>query len=99
MPEFSYTARDNSGEKVSGTLSALTERDVVNTLTGKSLFPIEVKSLERKQITIGGGRVKPQVISTFYEQLASLMKNGVPLLRSLRISRGPDFERDTQEID
>ena len=85
MPDFSYTARDMSGEKVSGTLSALTERDVVNLLTGKSLFPIEVKSLEKKQITIGGGGVNPQLISTFYEQLASLMKNGVPMLRSLRI--------------
>lgn len=85
MPEFSYIARDMSGQRVTGNLSANSERDVINTLSGRSLFPIEVKSSEKKGISFSGGRVNAQTISTFYDQLASLMKNGVPMLRSLAI--------------
>ncbi len=87
MPTFEYVAREMSGEKVTGSLSANTERDVLNTLTAKSLFPISVSSAERKQIRFGGRRVGGSKISSFYEQLASLIQNGVPLLRSLNILR------------
>jgi len=86
MPDFSYTARNATGEMVSGSMSANTERDVVNALSGKSLFPIKVESQEAaKAISFGGGRVSDQKIAVFYEQLASLIINGVPMLRSLSI--------------
>ena len=86
MPEFTYTARSVSGEIVSGSMSANTERDVVNSLSGKQLFPVKVVSQEEKKpITFGGGRVSDQKIAVFYEQLASLISNGVPMLKSLRI--------------
>lgn len=86
MPEFTYTARSATGEMVSGSMSANTERDVVNSLSGKSLFPVKVVSQEEKKpISFGGGRVSEQKIAVFYEQLASLISNGVPMLRSLRI--------------
>jgi general secretion pathway protein F/type IV pilus assembly protein PilC len=87
MPEYSYIARDMSGNRETGSLSAKSERDVINLLSAKSLFPIEVKSTKSKGIQIGGRRVSSQMVSTFYDQLASLMKNGVPMLRSLSILR------------
>lgn len=76
-----------SGELVSGTLSANTERDVISSLSNQSLFPVKVVSNEkaRKEISFGSGRVSDQQIAVFYEQLATLMKNGVPMMRSLKI--------------
>lgn len=88
MPKFTYVARDMAGEKITGDMNANTERDVVNSLTSRSLFPVDVSSAEKKQITVGGsGRVSGAKIASFYEQLASLISNGVPLLRSLNILR------------
>jgi general secretion pathway protein F/type IV pilus assembly protein PilC len=87
MPEFTYTARNIDGTKVSGKMSANTERDVIGALSQQSLFPIEVTTPQpSKPITFGGG-VSDQKIAVFYEQLASLLNNGVPLLRSLSILR------------
>ena len=81
MPEFTYTARSMSGEMVSGTINASTEREVVNTLSGQSLFPIKVSTeLEKKPLTFGRG-ISDQKIAVFYEQLASFMSNGVPMLQ------------------
>ena len=89
MPEFSYTARDMTGQLVTGRLSANTESDAVAALSGQSLFPIKVASDEEKSkgmsISFGSGKVSAQKIAVFYEQLSTLMTNGVPMLRSLKI--------------
>jgi len=87
MPEFTYTARSLDGTKVSGKMTAKTERDVIGALSKDSLFPIKVQApVEKKAITFGSG-ISPQKIAVLYEQLASLLTNGVPLLRSLKILR------------
>ena len=49
MPEFAYTARDEKGEKVSGTVSAATERDVLAALANKALFPLQVAAENSRQ--------------------------------------------------
>jgi general secretion pathway protein F/type IV pilus assembly protein PilC len=88
MPDFTYTARNMSGQLVSGKLSANTEKEVIASLSKQSLFPVKVASDEiekPKAISFGGGRVSDQQISVFYEQLATLMRNGVPMLRSLNL--------------
>ncbi len=85
MPDFTYKARNLAGEIISGSMSANTERDVVNMLSGQQLFPVAVETEgEKKGITFGG-RISDQKIAVFYEQLASLITNGVPMIRSLNI--------------
>jgi general secretion pathway protein F/type IV pilus assembly protein PilC len=84
MPEFTYIARQADGERVEGSMSAQTERDVINSLVGKKLFPVEVSG-EKKPISISVGGVSGQVMAIFYAQLSSLLASGVPLLRSLNI--------------
>ena len=68
-------------------MSANSEGEVVNSLSGKSLFPVKVSSEEAaKPVTINfGGRVSDQKIAVFYEQFATLMANGVPMMRALNI--------------
>lgn len=102
MPEYTYKARNLAGEIVSGSMFANTERDVVSALSGKSLFPVAVETeKEKKQITFGG-RVNDQKIAVFYEQLSSLISNGVPMMRSLKIlkeqTRMPVFETALEDV-
>ena len=88
MPEFTYIARGLDGVKVSGTMIANTEVEVTNALSNQSLFPIQVDSPKApKSFSLPGfgGGISDQKIAVFYEQMASLLSNGVPLLKSLKI--------------
>ena len=90
MPIFAYTARDMTGKAVSGTIEAGNEREVSLTLSERSLFPVNVTD-----VTKGGGfasltsgrrkKVKGQTMAVFYSQLASLLRSGVPMIRSLQV--------------
>lgn len=88
MPTYAYTARDLSGKIVTGSIEAANEREVAALLGEKSLFPSKVAAKENS-----GGRslfgqrksVKGQVMATFYGQLASLLRSGVPMIRSLNV--------------
>jgi type II secretory pathway component PulF len=103
MPEFNYKARNLQGEITSGSLFANTEKDLVAALSAKALFPVSVTAeVEKKQISFGGGRVSDQKIAAFYEQLASLITNGVPMMRSLRIlkeqAQAPAFRTALEDV-
>ncbi len=96
MPNFTYVARDMQGQKISGELPAASERDVINLLTGRSLFPISIKAEKASASASFGGGISSQRIATFYSQLASLLRNGVPLLRSLSILREQSSHQSLQ---
>ena len=85
MPAFDYVARNLEGQRVTGTLSAATEREAIAQLSGNSLFPLQVTPEKPSGISLGGGRVKGQLLATTYSQLGSLIRSGVPLLRSIKI--------------
>ena len=87
MPEFAYIARNSSGEKITGTLAASTEREVASMLASRSLFPVEVVADKATAPRQSGKRVKGQLMATAYGQLAALLRSGVPLLRSLNVLR------------
>ncbi|MEM9645626.1 MAG: type II secretion system F family protein [Planctomycetota bacterium] len=91
MPTFAYTARDMSGQSVSGKVEAGTEREASSMLAEKSLFPVSIKDTAAggAMAAISGGRankkVKGQVMATFYGQMASLLRSGVPMIRALTV--------------
>ncbi len=88
MPDFTYTARTLTGQKVTGKLSAGTKRDALTQLGQQQLFPLEVVPAKAAGLglKLGWGRgVSAQVLATTYGQLADLLRSGVPLLRSLKI--------------
>lgn len=87
MPEFQYIARELSGREVTGLLTAGSEQEAVNTLSGKALFPTRIALAEgevRHQQAVVK-RVRARHIAIVYSQLADLLASGVPLLRSLEI--------------
>ncbi len=87
MPEFEYTARELTGKQVAGSLTAASEQDALANLAARSLFPLKVTVSEasKKQAAAGSRRVRSRYLTTFYNQLADLLRSGVPLLRSLQL--------------
>ncbi len=104
MPDFDYIARELSGKQVAGTLTATSEKDALSVLQSKSLFPMSIGMSEetRKQVVSGSKRVPGKYLTTFYNQLADLLRSGVPLLRSLQLLEGqtshPALKFVTQDI-
>nr|MCU0977548.1 type II secretion system F family protein [Pirellulaceae bacterium] len=98
MPDFAYIARDNSGQRVTGSVAAASEREVLSILSGKSLFPISV-TLEKAQTNpLSRKRVGGQLMATTYSQLASLLRSGVPLLRSIHVLRHQTSNARLREV-
>jgi general secretion pathway protein F len=87
MPDFKYSARELSGKQVSGTLTAASEKDALASLASRSLFPLNVTLTDqsKQQAQTGSRRVPSRYLTVFYNQLADLLKSGVPLLRSLQL--------------
>jgi type II secretory pathway component PulF len=85
MPDFAYIARTTTGQRVEGVLSAGTQREALLALSGKDLFPVQVKASGGKVSQAGSLKVRPQAMSQFYVQMAALLRSGVPLLRSLEV--------------
>ncbi|WP_372895163.1 type II secretion system F family protein [Stieleria sp.] len=88
MPTFAYTARDMAGKTVSGSIEAANEREVALLLSEKSLFPSKVAAAQNtsgRSLFGQRKRVKGQTMATFYGQLASLLRSGVPMMRSLTV--------------
>ncbi len=85
MAEFTYIARDSSGQRVTGTIAAANRREALSAISAKALFPVEVRgdvpTIEQKSLR----RVSAQVLATTFGQLADLLRSGVPLLRSLEV--------------
>jgi len=85
MPEFSYIARTPEGEKVTGAITAGTEREALANLAGRSLFPVNVSADAPATTPSSVRRVPAQLRATMFSQLADLLRSGVPLLRSLAV--------------
>ncbi len=88
MPFFQYTARDLAGKSITGSIEAATSREASMLLSGKDLFPVKITEQAgagRSLFSGGKKKVKGQVMVTFYSQLASLLRSGVPMIRSLTL--------------
>src|SRR5687768_15295728 len=97
MPDFAYVARDVTGQKVTGTVSAPNEREVISILSGQSLFPVQVTA--DKALAPGAHlRVRGQVMATVFSQMAALLRSGVPLLRSIAVLRDQTSNRNLKTV-
>ena len=87
MPDFQYTARELSGQQVTGVLTAGTQQEAIASLSAKQLFPIKIDLAEstKQEQRFVGRRVRARALAIFYGQLSDLLKSGVPLLRSLEL--------------
>lgn len=98
MPEFAYIARDIKGQKTTGNITAGSEREAVSVLAGRSLFPISVAA-KRESVRLNFSRgVSGQMMAVTYSQLSSLLRSGVPLLRSISILRDQTSNRTLKSV-
>jgi len=85
MPQFDYVARDTSGQRVTGTIDAVSQQEVLASLALRSLFPVEIGAKKAAEPLFIRRRVPKQLLAVSLGQLADLLQSGVPLLRSLEI--------------
>lgn len=88
MPIFEYSARDLKGASVSGKVEAANEREAMGILGERDLFPTSVTEQNDNNFSVSlarSRRVSGQVMAVFYNQLASLLRAGVPMIRSLNV--------------
>jgi len=97
MPDFAYIARDRKGQKVTGTITAGSQREAAAAVSGKALFPIEVTE-EKAAQSLLGRRVGGQLMAVTYSQMSSLLRSGVPLLRSIRVLRDQASNQRLQTV-
>lgn len=104
MPTFSYRARNALGEQVTGTLVADTSLAAARLLGERALLPIDVDEVKaQKSIFTGGARrVSASKVGVLYEQLADLLRAGVPVLRALSVlakqASAPALKRVLREV-
>ncbi len=105
MPTFVYKARNATGEEVRGTLLAESSAAAVRVLDERSLLPIEIEEqqLQKRSLLTGQARrVKLSKVGQMYEQLADLLRAGVPILRALEVlsqqSSNPAIGRILREV-
>jgi general secretion pathway protein F/type IV pilus assembly protein PilC len=90
MPSFSYKAVSNAGKHVAGVLTAENYQVALRMLDEQALYPIRVaEGVETGTRSFGRRRrIKSSQLTTFYSQLADLLKAGVPMMRSLDVLSG-----------
>ncbi len=88
MTAFSYSAINQKGEHISGTIEATERAVVIKNLTSQDLRPLSVKETSiansRELLKLfGGNKVKSDEIVIFTRELSAMVGAGVPLLRAL----------------
>ena len=101
MATFTYKAKTRTGQTVSGVLTAESQHAALRTLDDRSLFPLLVsEGSQAAKTTITGRKRKLRLkaLSTFYSQLADLLRAGVPVLRALDVLARQNSDRLLSEI-
>ncbi len=85
MPTYAYKAMQEGGRVVEGVLTAETYQVALNMLDERSLFPVSVEESGAGGGIRGRKRVRLRYLTTFYQQMADLLRAGVPMLKALDV--------------
>jgi type IV pilus assembly protein PilC len=97
MPNFKYTAKDNSGKAVTGFFEAADYATAVDMLRKQALIIVSVKEsgkMKISAISFGKKKVKIDDLVIFSRQLATMVDAGIPLVGALDIL-GDQIENKT----
>ena len=113
MAKFKYIASDKEGHQLEGTIDSTSESRARKELAGQGLTVSKISEVvvtERKASAASKKRPKPvfgtgvknENVTVFSRQLATLLKAGLPLLRSLEVSgrqeKNPYFKGILEDI-
>jgi type IV pilus assembly protein PilC len=100
MAKFKYTAIDQNGKQKAGSIDAASQDEASSKVSAMGLMPTNITeatgaaSAKSKKATKAKGKsagfsfgsvVKPEELTTFTRQLATLLQAGLPLLRALEV--------------
>jgi type IV pilus assembly protein PilC len=85
MQSFIYEAKDASGQLVKAQVEAVTIRDAAKLLTSKQLFPLSITPLKSGPSLDSLNRISNKDKVLFTRQLATLVKAGLPIAKSLEL--------------
>jgi type II secretory pathway component PulF len=86
MPSFTYRAMSADGGPVQGVLTAENYQVALRQLEEQALIPVKVEEgLQADKLPLSGGKIKTHHLTTYYSQMADLLKAGVPMLRALDV--------------
>lgn len=91
MPKFKYKEIDSSGKVVQGTIEAISQSEVINSMKSRGSRPISV--IEDTNVSggldikIGKKKVKSRDLSIFSKQLYTMLNAGMPLLSCIETLR------------
>jgi len=90
MPAFDYAAYDPSGKRVTGVISADSERHARRLLKDKQLLPSELAEVSKTAVKTASARREARVnnfdLSLLLQQQAILIQSGLPLEDALRMT-------------
>ncbi len=105
MPSYFYKAKNDSAMTISGQLEAANEEDALEMIHQLGLIPVSIQEQDGQGgvlVDAADVRIKSKEVYLFVKQLASLIKSGVSLLRSLEVvsaqSRNPHLARVVMDI-
>lgn len=94
MPDFKYVARDNTGNRLSGAVTADTETEAKQELRKREMVIISIEEKRRGAPELKGtlGKAKaprPHIrsrdLTVFTRQLSTMIAAGIPMLESLEV--------------
>ncbi len=86
MKQFTYKAKEKSGNPISGTIESLSESAAAKALQSRGLFVISI--IEKRQVGLGSifkklNGVSEQDVAVFTRLMATMLSTGLPLTDSL----------------
>ena len=86
MPNYVYTAKNETGAETTGRITANSKREALDAIHRLKLFPIKVEDSRKGEISIQlfKRRVSDTQVAAALLQLADLLDNGVPVLHAFQ---------------
>ena len=86
MPNYVYTARNETGAETTGRIVANSKREALDAIHRLKLFPVKVEDSKKGEISLQlfQRRVPDSQIAAALLQLADLLDNGVPVLHAFQ---------------
>lgn len=106
MPTYQYTAMDQGGDEVTGTLEAPSEDAVISQLKDQGYRPVDIREKTESFLSqlplLGSAPADPDEIAIFTRQMATLLDAGLPLLRAVNVledqTENEEFKTVLQKI-
>jgi type IV pilus assembly protein PilC len=99
MAVFTYTARNNTGDIMSGEREGKSRDEVVNFLRTQRLTPVKIEEKAKKEggFTLGTG-IQTRDVVIFTRQFATMINSGLPLVQSLDILKNQSENKALQKV-